>query len=494
MQITTTGSADEQATRLKRYKDFKKQGINPYPSKSHRNYMIGEVALDFKNLSHQKIKVILAGRLRSLRVHGGSTFAHLEDESGRFQIYLKRDELGVKKYKVVSLIDVGDFIEASGQLFLTKRGEKTLMVENFVILAKSLRPLPEKWHGLSDVEIRYRQRYLDLIANPGVRNIFEKRSLILKILRNFLESKGFLEVETPILQPMAGGALAKPFITHHNALDVDMYLRIAPELYLKRLIVGGLEKVYEVARCFRNEGVDWQHNPEFTQIEFYWAYADYEDLMKLTEEMFIELMNKVNGGKMKIKYEKSTIDFTPPYPRLSFREGIKKYAKFDLEDYEEVDVLKRKAHELGVDFEKSDGRGRILDEIYKEYVRKKISRPTFIIDHPIELSPLAKQKDNDPNYVQRFQLVVPGGLEMCNAYTELNDPVEQAIRFNEQAGEREKGDEEAHDFDKDFILALEQGMPPTAGYGIGIDRLTAVLTGAHNLKEVILFPTLRPKE
>jgi len=487
-------SKDERSTRLKRLEQLRKMGIEPYPSKSERTHTCGEVGLDFEKLSKGKKKVSLVGRLRSLRGHGGSTFANIEDGEGKFQIYFKKDEVGADKYKIVDLLDVGDFVQASGELFLTKKGEKTLMVQNFEILSKSVMPLPEKWHGLSDTEIRYRKRYLDLIANPQVREIFEKRSLILKTLRNFLESKGFLEVETPILQPMAGGALAKPFITHHNTLDIDLYLRIAPELYLKRLVVGGFEKVYEVARCFRNEGIDWQHNPEFTQIEFYWAYASYEDLMELTEEMFSELMKEVNEGDMTIEYDKHKINFAPPYARLTFREGIKKYAKFDIEKYQDVDDLRKKAHELKVDVDKKDGRGKILDEIYKEHVRKRIDKPTFIIDHPIELSPLAKQKEEDPNYVQRLQLIVPGGLEMCNAYTELNDPVEQAVRFKEQEKERKKGDLEAHEFDRDFVEALEHGMPPTAGYGIGIDRLCAVLTNSKNLKEVILFPTLRPKE
>lgn len=487
-------SKDERLMRLKRLKQLRKIGIEPYPSKVERTHTCDKADLDFDKLSNGKKKVTLVGRVRSLRGHGGSCFAHIEDESARFQIYFKKDEVGSDKYKIVDLLDVGDFVECTGELFLTKKGEKTLMVKKFKILSKAILPLPEKWHGLSDTEIRYRKRYLDLIANPQVREIFEKRSLILKTLRNFLESKGFLEVETPILQPMAGGALAKPFVTHHNALALDLSLRIAPELYLKRLIVGGFEKVYEVARCFRNEGIDFQHNPEFTQIEFYWAYANYEDLMVLTEEMFVELMKEVNGGEMKIKYEKQEIDFTPPYPRLTFRDGIKKYVEFDIEDFEDVGELFKKAKELKVDVDKNDGRGKILDEIYKEHVRKKIDKPTFIIDHPIELSPLAKQKEDDPNYVQRLQLVLPGGLEMCNAYTELNDPVEQAVRFKEQGVARDKGDDEAHEFDKDFVEALEHGLPPTAGYGIGIDRLAAVLTGSHSLKEVILFPTLKPKK
>lgn len=485
--------AGEHQMRLKRLEKIKKQGINPYPSQTRKTHQISELNLDFDDLGANKTKVSIAGRIRALRGHGGSTFANIEDESDKFQVYFKKDELGEDKYSLVNLLDVGDFIACSGELFKTKNGEKTLMVQNFEILSKAILPLPEKWHGLSDVEIRYRKRHLDLIANPKVRNIFEKRSLILKTLRNFLENKGFLEVETPVLQPMAGGATAKPFVTHHNALDIDMYLRIAPELYLKRLIVGGFEKIYEVARCFRNEGIDWQHNPEFTQIEFYWAYADYEDLIELTEEMFVELMNKVNGKKMTLEFEKAKIDFTPPYDRLSFREGIKKYAKFDIEEYQDKTKLAKKAKELNVEIKKQDGRGKILDEIYKEYVRKNIHKPTFIIDHPIELSPLAKQKEDNPNYVQRLQLVVPGGLEMCNAFTELNDPLEQAVQFKAQQKLKMAGDEEAQEFDKDYVEAMEHGMPPCAGYGIGIDRLTQILTNSHNIKEVILFPTLRPK-
>jgi len=347
---------------------------------------------------------------------------------------------------------------------------------------------------LQDIEARFRKRYLDLIANPQVRDIFVARAVILSSVRKFLDDAGFLEVETPILQPLAGGALAKPFSTHHNALDMDLFLRIAPELYLKRLIVGGYERVYEVSRCFRNEGMDWSHNPEFTQVEFYMAYADYDQLMDFTEDLIIYIVKEVTG-KNEIEYEGKKIKFKKPFKRVTFRQALIDAAGIDIEAYPDQRSIYKKAEELGLkDVGPKDNRGKICDELYKEFVRKNIVQPTFMIDHPIELSPLAKKKEDDFRYVERFQLVLGGGIELVNAFSELNDPIDQRARFNEQQESALAGDEEAHPIDDDFIEALSHGMPPCAGFGMGIDRLTSLLTDKRNIKEVILFPTLRPKE
>ena len=361
------------------------------------------------------------------------------------------------------------------------------------LLTKTLRPLPAKWHGLSDVEVRYRKRYLDLVANPDVRGIFIKRSLLVQAIREFFQKEDFMEVETPILQPLYGGANATPFITHHNALDIDLYLRIAPELYLKRLVVGGFNRVFEIARCFRNEGIDHLHNPEFTQVEFYQAYADYNDLMDLTERLLPELVSKV-CSKLEVEHEGETIDFKPPYPRTTFRDLLIQHGQFDIEDYPDRSSLAKAAEKRGVSVEDSDDRGKIMDNIYKKLVRPKIINPTFMIDHPVELSPLAKKKPDDDRYVERFQLLLAKGVELCNAFSELNDPIDQKARFVEQEESRAAGDTEAQRMDRDYIEALETGMPPTAGFGMGIDRLTAILTGSHSLKEVILFPTMRPEQ
>src|SRR3989339_295276 len=472
---------DERQVRLLKLEEIKKQKINAYPSTSKKSFKIATVLEDFEKLFAKKKTIALVGRLKSVRVHGGSSFANLEDESGLIQLFLRKDRLGDKQYLFFkNLLDLGDFVRVKGVPFLTKTNEKTLG------------PLPEKWHGLSDTEIRYRQRYLDLIANPQVRAIFKTRSLIVDCIREFLKKNGFMEVETPILQPLAGGATARPFVTHHNALDTDLFLRIAPELYLKRLIVGGFERVFEIARCFRNEGIDWSHNPEFTQVEFYQAYADYNDLMDTTEKFFLLLMKKVNDGSMKITYEKKEIDFTPPYQKVTFRDILIKEANCDIEEYPDRESMAKKAREMGLEVLPSDDRGKIMDEIFKKVVRPKIINPIFVINHPVELSPLAKKVPGDPRYVERFQLLV-AGTELANSWSELNDPQDQQERFIAQEKQREAGDVEAMRIDEDFLRALEHGMPPTAGLGMGIDRLTALLTNSHNIKEVILFPTLKPE-
>ena len=472
----------EEQERLKKLKEISKKGINPYPHVCQRTHICQRAVEDFDKLTKGKKEIVLAGRIKSIRSHGKAAFAHIDDGSGAIQVYFKEDLLGKEKYELFkNLIDIGDFIEVNGILFKTHKGEKTLQIQDWRLLAKTLLPLPEKWHGIRDKELKFRKRYLDLLANPETRELFNKRSLIIKTIRDFFDRHGFLEVETPILQPIPGGAAACPFVTHHNALDIDLYLRIAPELYLKRLIIGGYEKVYEISRCFRNEGIDYAHNPEFTQIEFYQAYVDYNDLMKLTEEFFKELLSKVPG---KIK--------KPPYPKITFRDALIKYAQIDIKDYKTRDELAKKANELGLEIDKTFGHGKILDELYKERVRPKLIDPIFLIDHPVELSPLAKKHRDNPRYTERFQLLI-NGLEVCNAFTELNDPIDQEERFRQQQKLLERGDKEAQRLDLDFIEALKYGMPPTAGEGIGIDRLVAILTDQHSLKEVILFPTMKPK-
>lgn len=487
---------DEESVRLKKLKKIQSINLDPFPSWSGqtgaKRHLTQELFTDFDRLSQREERVTIAGRLKTIRAHGGSTFAHLEDASGQLQIYLKKDIVGDEAYELFQdTIDMGDFISAEGTLTVTKRGEKTLLVQHWKLLTKSLLPPPEKFHGLQDVELRYRKRYLDLIANVESRRMANGRITLIKALREFFDAENFKEVETPILQSLYGGATARPFITHHHMLDIDLYLRIAPELYLKRLLVGGFEKVYEIARCFRNEGIDHAHNPEFTQIEYYWAYANYENLMAFTEKMFQYLLPRM-GLPMCIEYQGIKIDFTPPYPRKTFRELLIEYGKIDIEEYPDAHALLHKAQTMRIEVTKKDGKGKILDELYKTLVRPHIVQPLFMINHPVELSPLAKRMENDKRYTERMQLLVAGGFELCNAFSELNDPLDQEMRFKEEERLREAGDEEAQRYDKDFITALKHGMPPSAGLGMGIDRLAALLLDAPNLKEVILFPTLRP--
>lgn len=490
----TNKDIDEITTRQERLKKLERQKINPYPSTAYRSHTLAAALQTFEHLEKSGTEITVVGRIKGIRNHGGSTFVDLEDGSGTLQLYAKEDKLGKKFYQqFADFLDVGDFIQGAGVAFKTKRGEPTLLLKEWQILTKSILPLPEKWHGLQDIEIRFRKRYLDLISNPEMRRVFTVRSEIIRTIRLFLDSRGYLEVETPVLQPIPGGANARPFVTHHNTLNTDLYLRIAPELYLKRLIVGGFERVYEIARCFRNEGIDWAHNPEFTQVELYRAYGDYESMMEETEDLMLELLQCVDSGPV-ITYQEKEIIFKRPFKRLSFRNALIKYAKLDIEKYPDQASLYKKARAMGLkDITARDGRGKICDELYKEFVRKHLVQPTFIIDHPVELSPLAKQKAKDPRYVERFQLVLGEGLEMCNAFSELNDPKEQRARFEDQQKLREKGDEEAQQVDEDFIEALSHGMPPTVGFGMGIDRLVSLLTDQRNIKEVILFPTLRPK-
>ncbi|MCX6760641.1 MAG: lysine--tRNA ligase [Candidatus Nealsonbacteria bacterium] len=477
--------------RLQKLEAIKKLRINPYPEKTKRTHRIGEALCDFESLAKAEREVILAGRIKSLRQHGGSTFFDIDDGSEKIQVFLRKDRVGEKQYAFFGeSFDIGDFIEVRGILFNTQKGQKTIEAADFKILAKSLLPLPEKWHGLTDTEERFRKRYLDLIFNPEVRKKFEIRSKIIKGIREFLDKEGFFEVETPVLQPIYGGARALPFKTHLNALDMDLYLRIAPELYLKRLLIGGFEKVYEIGRVFRNEGMDRSHNPDYTHFEFYWAYADYKDLMKLTEKMFEHIIKSVFGS-LKLEYEGKSIDFKAPWPRIEFSQLIKKETKINLEEIN-LESLKKEAKNLGVEVKKGAGKVEIADEIYKKYCRPKIWQPTFIIHYPAGFQPLAKALEDDPKKLANFQLVV-AGWELTNAFSELNDPLEQKERFKEQEKFFKQGLEEAQRLDEDFIEALEYGMPPAAGCGMGIDRLTALLTDSHSLREVILFPLMRKK-
>jgi len=421
---------------------------------------------------------------------GKMTFFDIRDGSGKIQLCFRYNSLGQEKYEFLKEVDIGDIIGVEGKLFRTKKGEITLEVSNYTMLCKSLRPLPEKWHGLADVEKRYRQRYLDLISNEDARTIFTLRSQIITEVRNFLNSQGFIEAETPVLQPQAGGALARPFITHHHALDEDLYLRIALELHLKRLIVGGFDKVYEMGHAFRNEGISVKHNPEFTLLECYQAYADYNDIMNLVEEAISYIAHKVLGDT-KITCQGKTIDLTPPWQRLYLREAIKKHCGIDFEDYPDAASLRSRMIEMGMEADPGKGRGKLVDELIATFVESNLIEPTFLLDYPVEMSPLAKRKRGDDRLVERFEAFI-NGIEVANAFTELNDPLEQRERFRQQLKEQ-VGNEEVEIADEDFLQALEYGMPPTGGLGIGIDRLVMLLTGQSSIREVILFPQLKTK-
>jgi len=445
------------------------------------------------DMNPENVEVSVAGRVITLRPMGKALFAHLQDATGKLQIYLRQDIVGEDSFKdFEELVDPGDILGVKGRLFRTNTGELTVEVKEWVLLAKSLHPLPEKWHGLKDVEVRYRQRYLDLIANEHARRVFFLRSRLISEIRRFLDSKGFLEVETPILQPIASGANAKPFITYHNYLEQNLYLRIAPELYLKRLIVGGINRVYELGKNFRNEGVDTTHNPEFTMLEFYCAYWDYKDLMVFTEELFSYLLNQLVGG-LKITYQGKELDFTPPFKRYRYFELLEEKTGKDKDFFlRDVEGLRKLAKEIGVPKAETLTHAKLIDKVFDLLVEDELWGPCFVIDFPKLLSPLAKTHREDPDLVERFELFV-AGKEIANAYTELNDPMEQRERFLEQLKEKEMGDEEAMAMDEDFIRALEYGMPPTAGEGIGIDRLVMLLADVDSIREVILFPALRQK-
>ncbi len=486
----TPDQLKEDAIRLEHLKTLREAGIDAYPAQSARTHTLAQAKEVEEGAS-----VIVAARLLTRRDMGKLTFCHFGDASGKMQIVFSENEIGKDAAKFFNKnFDLGDFLNVEGTRFTTHKGEVSILAKKYTLLSKALLPLPEKFHGLTDVEVRYRKRYLDLLGNEESMRIAKVRSLLVRELRNYFDAKGFFEVETPILQTLYGGANAKPFKTHHNALDIPLYLRVAPELYLKRLVVGGFEKVYEIAKCFRNEGVDNNHNPEFTQIEFYQAYADYTMLMDMVEEYLPRLI-KAAGLELKFKVGEQEVDFTGPYPRVTMRDLIKQYAKIDIEEYPDQKTMFEVAKKLKVDgIDKTSGRGKLIDDIYKHYARPFIVNPIFVIDHPVELSPLAKRRTDNPNYVERFQLLCVGGNELCNAFSELNDPLDQEARFKEQVENGRAGDEESMPYDEDFITALKHGMPPTAGLGMGIDRLVKLLVDAQNLKEVILFPTLRPEQ
>ncbi|UCC80085.1 MAG: lysine--tRNA ligase [Candidatus Zixiibacteriota bacterium] len=466
------------------------KGVNPFPYRYSRTHLSSEIIADFEKLSESGNTVKIAGRIISWRGHGKTLFAHIQDGSGKIQIYIRKDDLGEEKFELFDLFEIGDIIGAEGTVFRTRMGEVTIKVSDFSLLAKSLKPLPEKWHGLKDKEIRYRKRYLDLIVNPGVIGTFVTRARIIKSIRDFLDDRGFLEVETPAMQVLYGGANARPFVTHLKALDLDLYLRIADELYLKRLVVGGMEKVYEICKDFRNEGMDKNHNPEFTMLEFYWAYADYRDLMNLVEEMMFSVVTSVLDTD-EINYGENLISLKPPYRRMTFAGAARKYIGVDIIELDEKSLIDL-AKERGLDTDRVKGRGAALDLLSSELVEPHLIQPTFLTDYPVELSPLAKIHREDPRLTERFELFI-NGFEFGNGFSELTDPDDQRRRFEAQARARSMGDEEAHPIDEDFILALEHGMPPSAGYGLGIDRLVMLLTGNSSIRDVILFPTMKPE-
>ncbi len=481
--------------RIRKLKELKEMGIDPYGQPYEVTHQAGELhnlhgETPREDLEKNPVESSVTGRIIAWRNFGKAAFSHIQDETGRIQLYFRKDILG-DRYRIVKKLDIGDIIGIRGRLFRTKTNELTILVDDFTLLTKSLRPLPEKWHGLKDIELRYRQRYVDLIVNPQVRETFARRSAIIKFIRDFLEKEGFIEVETPMMHQIPGGAVAKPFKTHHNALGMDLYLRIAPELYLKRLLVGGYERVYELNKNFRNEGMSTKHNPEFSMLEFYIAYKDYNFLMDFTEKLFTELLMEIHGT-LNIPYGELPLDFTPPWPRLPMYEAMMKHGVPEeaLTDYEKAwDWAKAE----GIDVRDIHTLGKLLDEIFKEKVEPHLIQPTFITDYPLELSPLARRKKDSPELVERFELFI-ASREIANAFTELNDPMDQRDRFLRQVEAKEKGDEEAHWMDDDFIRALEYGMPPAAGEGIGIDRLVMLMTNSHSIRDVILFPQMKPEK
>lgn len=474
--------------KLQKLTELKDMGIEPFGRRYDKVDYIENISE--KYTEETKVFVKTAGRIMAYRRQGKTSFGHVEDQTGRIQYYVRKNEVGEDEYEIYKKMGVGDFIGLEGYLFKTKTGEITIRIQNFELLSKNSRPLPEKFHGLTDVETRYRQRYIDLIMNREVKETFMTRSKIVKYIRDYLEEKKFMEVETPMMQPIAGGAVAKPFITHHNVLDMDLYLRIAPELYLKRLIAGGFERVFELNRSFRNEGISTKHNPEFTMMELYQAFADYKDIMDLSEDLVSSLVYKI-FEKYEVDYENEKINFAKPWKRYTLKEAIKEYTGYDFDKIKTLEEAQEAARELGLDFEDLTYY-QIMNEIFEEKVESRIIQPTFIYEYPLELSPLSKNKKDSDEFVDRFEIFIYG-REIGNAYSELNDPVEQKKRFLAQLENRESGDEEAHMMDEDFITALEYGMPPTGGLGIGIDRLVMLLTNSSSIRDVIFFPHMRQK-
>ncbi len=492
--------------RLQKIEELRAEGIEPYPTRAERTHTSAEAIAAFEAAGDgTEVKATLAGRIRATRAMGKLSFAHIEDGAGKVQLFFRVNELTQPRVDFFNkMFDIGDFIQASGVMFRTKTGEATLHVHDFKLLAKSVSPLPAdkdvtqedgtvvRFAALEDPELRARQRYADLAVNPEVRETFRKRAALIKTLRTFLDDHGFLEVETPILQPLYGGAAARPFETHHNELDQDMYLRISFELYLKRLLVGNLERVYEIGRDFRNEGVSYKHNPEFTQLEFYWAYADYLQVMELTEQMVSYAAEKVTGST-KVKYGEHEIDFTPPWKRLEMRVGIKETSGIDIAEHPTAESLLKAIVAKGRMPDPKSTRGKLIDFLLSEYLEPTLIQPTFLYNYPRDISPLAKSMPGDPLIVERFEGYV-AGFELCNAFTELNDPLDQEQRFLEMGRDYEAGDEEKHPMDEDYLRAMRYGMPPNGGFGMGVDRLAMLLTNKHSIREVLLFPALRKEE
>jgi lysyl-tRNA synthetase class 2 len=488
--------SDQELARKDKMEKLAQENIDLFPHKVESTHSVFEINEGFSSLSKEdlekkKEKVIVPGRIISIRKMGRATFFHIIDSRSRLQVYLREDKVGKTHYKIFSLIDIGDVISVGGVLFKTKTGELTILAESFTFLAKCLHPLPEKWHGLQDVEIRYRKRYLDLIMNPAQREVFRLRGAMIAFIRNFFDKNGYLEVETPMMQPIPGGALARPFKTFHNALNMDLYLRIAPELYLKRLTVGGFEKVYEINRSFRNEGVSSEHNPEFTMLEFYEAYSDYEDMMELTEEL-IHKMSMALLGTEEVTFGEHTISLKKPWRRLKFKDALITYSGLSPSRFDNKSEIIEFASTLTPE-KKPLPYGKALDVIFDKHVKHNLVQPTFVLNPPKEVSPLAKESKDNPDEAERFELVI-GGMEIANAFSELSDPEEQKKRFEQQEQARKGGDEDAHWIDTDYIHALEYGLPPTGGEGIGIDRLVMIFANRKSIREVILFPLLRLKE
>ncbi|MCR4404319.1 MAG: lysine--tRNA ligase [Candidatus Acetothermia bacterium] len=487
--MAETGSLRQE--RLRKLEILEGRGIEPYPSSFRTTAEISEIVDRFSSLApgaRTGARPRLAGRITAIRRMGRATFLDLRQGEAKIQGYANQDGLA-ERYELLELLDIGDFLGVEGEVFKTQRGELSVDLASFTLLAKALRPPPEKWHGLRDVEIRYRQRYLDLLANEEVRRTFVTRSRIITAMRAFLDSRGFLEVETPILQPLYGGASARPFETYHHALGQRMFLRISDELYLKRLIVGGYPRVYEIGKDFRNEGISTEHNPEFTVMECYQAFADYHDIMDLAEELISSVARGVLG-RTEIAYQGEEIDLAPPWRRVTLREAILEGTGLDIREERTKEALEREARRLGLRLEPQPTWGKAVDKLLSEFVQPKLIQPTFVLDYPVEISPLAKRKASDPSLAERFELFI-GGLEMGNAFSELNDPLDQAARFQQQEEQRRLGDEETQVLDEDFLISLEHGMPPTGGLGIGVDRLVMLLTDARSIRDVILFPTLR---
>ena len=480
---------DQMQHRRDKLAQYEDKGVYPFGQRFVVREHTQEVKDDFINFDGQP--VVMAGRLMTMRSHGKTAFANIRDKAGDIQIYFRKDVMGEEAYEFVKMLDIGDIIGVEGHVFRTHKGEITVKVNTLTLLSKSLRPLPEKWHGLTNTELRYRQRYVDLIVNPEVRDTFVKRSKIVAKIRQYMMAHDFMEVETPMMHAIPGGAAARPFITHHNALDIDIYMRIAPELYLKRLIVGGMERVFEMNRCFRNEGIDNRHNPEFTTIESYQAYGDVEDAIRLTENIVSYCAQEVLGTQ-EITYQGTEINLTPPWNRITMAEGVKKYTGEDFDAVTSIEEARAIADRLNVEYTDNDGIGKILNLCFEDYVEANLIQPTIVYGHPKEISPLAKANRENPLATERFEAFIYG-RELANGFSEFNDPIDQKQRFLDQLKEREHGDDEAHRMDEDFVTALEYGLPPTSGLGIGIDRLVMFLTDSASIRDVLLFPLMKPE-